>query len=378
MTTNGLFSLELFFSKKKSNLRSSVEPHPKAIMPVHGSLKGHVNLSLAWDSTLVQVAGDFVALLVRGMVGGIGSYIEIWNWTKTNLTHRVGPIFDISLLSCNKMSSQCDLIESTSIDDLCFLSITTILVTSSSDGIITIYEFEDPAISNSGLICKGDFQLPVLTCRYSYGFMYTSCHPVGSDAFHSRTPIPSLQASLFCPSPDDRICSIYIPLQQATGPTVSSHTLIIHIRVFTGLDPVVSIFLDAHPGAPVPWTVWGPQNTRWCPEDFRTMVFASYGLKVIASVPEPFNSTDNVEILGTKLRLRDFNPYTFPTPVNDAELEDWQKGWVVTTPLCILAGDIFAQEVESRLPYREVISERRFHVTEAMMDGNQIVLLKVG
>jgi hypothetical protein len=272
------------------------------------------------------------------------------------------------------ISSQCERQEFTDIDDLRFLSVTTILTTNSSAGFIGIYEFEDPAISGDGLKLKGRFRLPSLAVGCSYNFMNTSCYPVADNTWHSRSPIPSLQESLFRPSPDDLICAIYIPVQQLGGPTLS-HTLFIHIRVFIGLDPIVSTFLEEQRDIPVPWSVWGPQNTRWCRGDLITIGYASYGLKVIDS----FDSIDDVTgTMGARLRLRDFNPYAFPPSKSDVELGDRPRGKVITEPFRFPAGEIFAEEVESRLPYREVISEECFrNFTEVMMDGNQIVLLKV-
>jgi hypothetical protein len=38
---------------------------------------------------------------------------------------------------------------------------------------------------------------------------------------------------------------------------------------------------------------------------------------------------------------------------------------------------MFAQDMESQLPYHEVITEALFSPAEVMMDGNQIVLLQV-
>jgi len=75
----------------------------------------------------------------------------------------------------------------------------------------------------------------------------------------------------------------------------------------------------------------------------------------------------------------DFNPYALATSVSDddAALEAWQKGKAVTETSCIPAGNFFMRDVESRLPYREVVTEESFDLTEVMMDANQIVLLKV-
>jgi hypothetical protein len=82
---------------------------------------------------------------------------------------------------------------------------------------------------------------------------------------------------------------------------------------------------------------------------------------------------------GHRLRVRDFNPFATlaDEPAGDASLEDWRKGRIVREPLCIAAGPFFAKDVESHLPYREVITEELFDLTEVMIDDNQIVLKKV-
>jgi hypothetical protein len=75
----------------------------------------------------------------------------------------------------------------------------------------------------------------------------------------------------------------------------------------------------------------------------------------------------------------DFNPYALATSLSDddAALEAWQKGRVVTEASRIPRGNFFLKDVESHLPYREVVTEESFDLTEVMMDANQIVLLKV-
>jgi hypothetical protein len=60
-------------------------------MATHGSLDKELygSFSLRWYSVKVQVAGEFIALLVRQTVDTPGAYIEIWNWTQAGAPHEV-------------------------------------------------------------------------------------------------------------------------------------------------------------------------------------------------------------------------------------------------------------------------------------------------
>lgn len=81
---------------------------------------------------------------------------------------------------------------------------------------------------------------------------------------------------------------------------------------------------------------------------------------------------------GRRLRLRDFNSYAFgsSTSDNDVTMEAWRRGRVESESSWMSAGRFFTQDVESFLPYREVVTEETFDLTEVMLDENQIVLLK--
>ena len=122
-------------------------------------------------------------------------------------------------------------------------------------------------------------------------------------------------------------------------------------------------------------------NTRWCTSDWSGWRYASYGLRVIDPILEPLGPDSDVDtgIAERRLQLRDFNSYAFSTPISedDASLEAWRKGRIVTESSWIPAGTIFIDAVESGLPYQEVITKERFNVTSVMMDEDKIVLLKV-
>jgi len=264
------------------------------------------------------------------------------------------------------------------IDDMAFVSATTFLVTCPSHGYIELYGFDDPAVSHSnGPTSKGIFELPMLQPGCSYSYLHANFYPVVGHP-HMLNPISSLERPLFYPSQEDRICAVHIPLQSDFGHPIKS-TLLIHSRVFFELDPCVSA--SSEESQPRPWDAWGPQNTRWYPTDWSGWRYASYGLKVIdtAGQGSDLDSDDVAEVSDRRLRLRDFNPYALATSISDDDeaLEAWQKGRVVTESSWIPAGGFFKSNVESHLPYREVMTEELFDLTEVIMDENHIVLLKV-
>lgn len=81
-------------SVKPTCLGIASEPHPKAATLTHGSMsrsRSDYHFTLSPQSiTTARIAGDFVGLLVREVIGQIDTYIEIWNWTKgTTFSHRV-------------------------------------------------------------------------------------------------------------------------------------------------------------------------------------------------------------------------------------------------------------------------------------------------
>ena len=87
------------------------------------------------------------------------------------------------------------------------------------------------------------------------------------------------------------------------------------------------------------------------------------------------------------LRIRDFNPYSF-TKVSDFGSETlngkgkhkarWRAPRLVTETSRTSAKGVFTRDIESSLPYMEVVSEDTFEVTDVMMDDCRLLLLEVG
>ncbi|KAF8802264.1 hypothetical protein BYT27DRAFT_7244898 [Phlegmacium glaucopus] len=85
------------------------------------------------------------------------------------------------------------------------------------------------------------------------------------------------------------------------------------------------------------------------------------------------------------LRIRDFNPYSF-TRVSEPDTSNgkgkhkarWRAPRLVTETSKTSVKGVFTRDIESSLPYMEVISEDAFEVTDVMMDDCRLLLLQRG
>lgn len=81
------------------------------------------------------------------------------------------------------------------------------------------------------------------------------------------------------------------------------------------------------------------------------------------------------------LRIRDFNPYSF-TKVSDTSngkgkhKARWRAPRLVTETSKTSVKGVFTRDIESSLPYMEVVSEDTFEVTDVMMDDCRLLLLQ--
>ena len=86
------------------------------------------------------------------------------------------------------------------------------------------------------------------------------------------------------------------------------------------------------------------------------------------------------------LRIRDFNPYSFTKVSEPFESESlngkgkhkarWRAPRLVTESSKTSVKGVFTRDIESSLPYMEVVSEDSFEVTDVMMDDCRLLLLK--
>lgn len=103
-------------------------------------------------------------------------------------------------LQIDKMSQQCELVEESYIEDIHFLSANTLIATSSRR-FIEIFKFDDPAISDGGMVSIIRFDLPNLAGARQYGFIHARLYPMEA---HSRVknPSSSIERPAYFPSPD--------------------------------------------------------------------------------------------------------------------------------------------------------------------------------
>jgi hypothetical protein len=149
----------------------------------------------------------------------------------------------------------------------------------------------------------------------------------------------------------------------------------------------VSTFLNLSfpypPQTPVPWEIWGPQNTRWFQRYSGQAKHQSlHGQRAADAVPckvlGEYESGDNELRERWRLRVRDFNP----NAVRRSAHGQVEKGWkcqAVTTPSTTFTKGVYEKDIISSLPYTEVISEETFYTDtdDVMIGGSQLLVPEV-
>jgi hypothetical protein len=241
-------------------------------------------------------------------------------------------------------------------------------------GFIELWQFEDPSISESMPFAKAKYALPQLAPGFIYWYMAMSANP--TTGYVPPTDILSSAKPLCYPCPDERIHAFCIYLLNSNQLDGLAHPYVFFVNIHTFLHPSQPI-LDfmAKSNEPIPWGAWGPHNTRWFSENISTdWQHALHGYRTVEIVDPP---TQDTVVTQPKLRLRDFNPYALARMKEVGEdCEGW-RGRVVREPSTISAQDAFTHDVVSYLPYREIVSEDTFNVTDVMMDDGRILLLQV-
>jgi hypothetical protein len=247
-------------------------------------------------------------------------------------------------------------------------------------GFIELWQFEDPSICESIPVAKAKYALPQLSPGFIYWYMAMSANP--TTGYVPPTDVLSSTKLLCYPCPDERIHAFCIYLLNSNQLDGLAHPYVFFVNIHTFLHPDQPVldFLatSTNPDEAIPWEIWGPHNTRWFSENISTdWQHALHGYRTVEIM---YPSTQNMATSpGThsKLRLRDFNPYALARTKDLDDDDDGWRGRVVREPSTIPAQDAFARDVVSYLPYREIVSEETFDVTDVMMDDCRILLLKV-
>lgn len=169
---------------------------------------------------------------------------------------------------------------------------------------------------------------------------------------------------------------------QVDAPT-RSYVFFVNVHTFLHPSPPILDFMASRSDAPpIPWSLWGPENTRWFPDcTHGDWQHSLYGYRTIEIVPlTPPQGAANAAPDPNRapyLLIRDFNPHALARAEAGEHDEDGWQGRVVRNPSIISARDAFAEDVVSHLSYLEITSTETFDVTDVMMDGSRILLLKV-
>lgn len=262
------------------------------------------------------------------------------------------------------------------IDDFSFISQDTYAIVTPA-GLVEIWSFDDPSTSHTVPLPKAKFELPKLANGFLYWYLAMSANPTTGYIPHNH--ILSATKPTYHPMPNERIIAFCLYILNPNSINMFPHSYVFFVNARTFLRPPAAVmaFIEkaGDPDVPVPWEIWGPENTRWFPEDSNATDWqhALYGYRAVDAMGSYASSLDK-----RKIRVRDFNPYSL-TRITEADDEDdgW-RGRVVHEPSIIPARDAFAYDVVSTLPYREIESEELFSVTDVMMDDCRVLLLKVG
>jgi hypothetical protein len=127
----------------------------------------------------------------------------------------------------------------------------------------------------------------------------------------------------------------------------------------------------------IPWENWGPKNTRWFRDSLsKNWQHAIFGLRTVESISDG-GSVAELDYEKYRLRVRDFNPNAVRMAASCQQVVDEQGGRIIIEPSILPAADVFMYDIESSLPFREIVTTELVDVTEVMMDECRILLLKV-
>jgi hypothetical protein len=353
---------------------STGQPHPKAESCILGSFKRSdlgASDAESWFSVRIQVAGNYVAHLVKESVDAVGGVLEIWNYTcRPELSVRSSHCFP-HLAQRRPSHLQFIITLKIGIDDFSFVSLDTIIIVTPG-GFIELWYFQDPSISKSTPFPKARYALPPLAQGFIYWYIAMSANPTTGHV--SSIDVLSSAKTLYYPHPDERIYAFCITLLNSNQLDGLAYFYVFFVNIHTFLHPSQAILeymaASVKPDDPIPWEIWGPHNTRWFSENISTeWQHSLHGYRTVDIVDTPMAPGGK-----QNLRIRDFNPYALARTIRDGA--NW-RGRVVRESSTILAEDAFDQDVVSHLPYCEIISEDTFDVTDVMMDDGRILLLKV-
>ncbi|KAG0703934.1 hypothetical protein DFH29DRAFT_1078690 [Suillus ampliporus] len=215
-------------------------------------------------------------------------------------------------------------------------------------GHIELYDVED--LSKAPLL-QASFVLPVPVNAHRFRFQFPSVsHSPSSCARLALT----YEHWIWTTNPADRVICV-------EAPTRSWPIIAISARVFFMDIPPTWIDTTSEGGRVVPWSSWGPQNSRCFPLDWR--LFGVGGSRIVWPV--------HVSGSGFRLHMVDFNPCAIARGIGKVVREpsstDFDSEDVVTTYLPYM--EVVSDLVFDGSPIDIILNEERLLVFAVMRTG---------
>ncbi|OJA17833.1 hypothetical protein AZE42_03321 [Rhizopogon vesiculosus] len=206
--------------------------------------------------------------------------------------------------------------------------------------------------------CTARLSLPSLMRGFEYDVVSTSINPSPCSIFQKS---PYQSSCFFHPSLDDQLVIFHIRVLDVD---VNEIRFFSYARLSAILQ-LESLCAKTYGKATLddlslPWSVWGPQHTSWFPGECWQQ--SLYGFRTVGAINQNFSTYWPVPP-PRSLWIRDFNPHIACN--YDADDATTRRGRLVQgiqAPTTI--PHPFTEPLGSALPYREIVSEEVFDVSE--------------
>ncbi|KAG2142969.1 hypothetical protein DEU56DRAFT_900305 [Suillus clintonianus] len=319
-----------------SRMISTGEEHPLA----HGS---HIVTSRAAfrESQTVKIS-----------VSVLGDRLAVYFFGRDENGDLYWSLHVLSWYQCNQADDICAIGNGNQLHDFRFLTKEKLLVLS-SDNTIELYNIEDLSIAPQ---LQARFMLPIHYHQMLGGFFHSLVfHNTGS---HAHLAAPD-NHWIWTTHPADQV--IYMVF----GPPSSA--IIISARICFMDIPPAWFDVASEDGRSVPWSSWGPQNSRYFSEDmFNSQVLPARtlgvgGSRVIRAVPVAGRSDSPF-----RLHMMDFNPSAVARGI----------GKVVRKPTSSM-GLQQDMQVRTYLPFVEVVHDQVFDGSPWSIAVNEEVVVVI-
>ncbi|KAG1757003.1 hypothetical protein EDB19DRAFT_1655148 [Suillus lakei] len=308
---------------------SEDKAHPEATSAVVKALDNEIDLEVFNPyNPKSSIFGDYYGVLFRNVSkpdGGAADFLQIWNW-KSKDTFQCLEVFDPA---CKTMNFS-------------FLTNEKLIVVNTRE--LLLYSLVHSA---NTLQLTVKFLLPALRSHFEYDCI--SFNPI---PFHARA--------------HNQIIAINMDIFGGSLTTDPCFTLFVQRNTLLELESTYtnSYGKTSEDSSSLPWSSWGPNNTRFFEESsYDPCKHSIFGFRT-ASLVGNRNSH-------RPLCIRDFNPHR----VVDFKVGNGTKCNQRLIEGETLSSDLFLDSFGSGLPYLETTTEEKFLSTDMTMEGHRVTLL---